>query len=535
MKSPARNFLSAPVGSEPHLEPILDHLGTALVSLDITHNVQYCNRLAAKWFDLPQAGIRAGRGLHCGQYPVLHRLLAPLLNRVPQFHDAVENFVEFPVQGGYLSLSVSVRSVEQGKLIQVDDITRERDYQSRMQAILGGAHSGLVVSDSQNRIILINSTFGRFFNLVAGQFQGTGFLPLIGIIKDFFEKPADFTRLAEELLANPTEFHERDLVLLAPHYRVFSFYSRPVKDDSNNFIGRLWSFYDITERVELAEELQQANIRLEQKVQVRTAELEIRNRELLQITGKLESAQEAVDEELRMARQVQESILPRGLPGLDGLEIAARYIPAQKVGGDFYDVIPVGNDRLFLMISDVSGHGVPSAMISMMASMSFSRNYLRTPDPARLAETINAELYQSIKTDHYLTSVMAWMNRQTGLLSFCRVCHVYPIIYRAETGDTEILNHNGGFFLGMFPQGKYSESQVYVNRGDKLLLYTDGLVESFNPRREQYGRRRLLKSVHRHAKLAPDAFLQALIMDKDRFTGNAESVDDITMLVVERK
>jgi len=312
------------------------------------------------------------------------------------------------------------------------------------------------------------------------------------------------------------------------------FYSRPVKDDANRFIGRLWNFTEITERVRLAEELRMANLSLERKVEERTLELEKRNQELLQTKVALEKAQEAVQLEMEMARQVQESILPKDLPKPASLRLSALYIPTSQVGGDFYDAVVLDKENVFLMISDVCGHGVPSAMISMMARMSFSRNAPFFYHPAKLNEVVNHELSLSLKTEHYLTTVTALLNMRTGLLTYSRVCHSYPIIYRAETGDMELLTTNHGYFLGMFPEGRYTQGKGQLQRGDKLLLYTDGLVECFDRNREQYGRPRLLQSIHQNAALQGNEFLQALIKDKERFTAGGETTDDITLLAVER-
>lgn len=240
--------------------------------------------------------------------------------------------------------------------------------------------------------------------------------------------------------------------------------------------------------------------------------------------------------ELSLAARIQASVLPQSIEAV-GLEIAARMVPATEVGGDCYDVLPFAGGA-WLSIGDVAGHGLGPGVVMMMLQSSVAAVLRADPDiaPAAALEVINAVLFENLKqrlqqSEH--ATLMLLRYESSGRLRFAGA-HEEPIVYRARTGRSELLPAPG-LWVGIKPsvRGQMPESEVQLDPGDVLLLYTDGAVEARNAERQQYGVQRLaqeLEAVHgAPVEQIRDHLLAAVQawMDRQR--------DDITLVVARQK
>jgi serine phosphatase RsbU (regulator of sigma subunit)/anti-sigma regulatory factor (Ser/Thr protein kinase) len=239
---------------------------------------------------------------------------------------------------------------------------------------------------------------------------------------------------------------------------------------------------------------------------------------------------ERIERELELARVIQQNFLPRELPELPGWQVSAFYRPAREVGGDFYDVIALGDGRIGLVVGDVTDKGVPAAMV-MAATRSLLRAAaLRLDSPGAVLERVNELLCPDIPPKMFVTCLYAVLEPETGRLSFANAGHNLPCLRTAA----EVLELRAtGMPLGLMPGTTYEEREAVAAPGDRLLLYSDGLVEAHGAGREMFGMPRLRALV---ADAAEDASLiDGLLAALDGFTGSEwEQEDDITIVALSR-
>jgi serine phosphatase RsbU (regulator of sigma subunit) len=235
--------------------------------------------------------------------------------------------------------------------------------------------------------------------------------------------------------------------------------------------------------------------------------------------------------ELETARQIQLSILPREVPAIAGLEIAARYIPMTSVAGDFYDFVVVDPKRVGILVADVSGHGMPAALIASMLKIAFAAQAAWALDPARVLSGLNAALCGKFQ-GHYVTAVYTLIDLEARTIRFAGAGHCPPLLREASSGKVRELLENG-LFLGFFPDAAYSSAEAPFREGDRLLLYTDGIPEAFSSGGEEFGERRLREFLGRspdgNAGNWTDALLQELKSWTGRGSGEAPD-DDVTVV-----
>jgi serine phosphatase RsbU (regulator of sigma subunit) len=241
----------------------------------------------------------------------------------------------------------------------------------------------------------------------------------------------------------------------------------------------------------------------------------------------------AIQRELETARQIQFSILPEKVPRIAGLDIAARYIPMTSVAGDFYDFIVVDEQHVGILVADVSGHGMPAALIASMLKIALAAQTAHAADPAQVLSGLNQALCGKFQ-QHYITAAYMYVDLAKHTLTYAGAGHPPLLLWNdSGAGVREVLEN--GLFLGKFTMATYSFVELPIAPGDWVLLYTDGIPETMNPSDIEFGeghfRQFLAAQICTSADQVADRLLQEVSQWSARGPGQ-DLDDDITLVAI---
>jgi sigma-B regulation protein RsbU (phosphoserine phosphatase) len=242
---------------------------------------------------------------------------------------------------------------------------------------------------------------------------------------------------------------------------------------------------------------------------------------------------ELVEKEIRIAAEIQQKLLPTVIPAVTGYEMDALAIPCKTIGGDYYDIIPVTFGRYVLVIADVSGKGIPAALLVSTLHASLHA-YVEARLPlTELVSRLNRIVYRNTPPERFITMFVAEFNPRTHTLTYVNAGHNPPYVVNAASDDLRQLAA-GGLPLGMFEDLPYQSETVTLHPGDHVLMYTDGVTEAMNPAMEEYGDVRFLKNVRRSLGLPLRELRESIHGDVHAFTGAEPQSDDLTFLLLRR-
>lgn len=257
-----------------------------------------------------------------------------------------------------------------------------------------------------------------------------------------------------------------------------------------------------------------------------------KTQELARAYEELQRRNDEYRRELIVARRVQETFIPSedDFPKRSELNFGGFYQAMADIGGDLYDVIRIGRNAYGFLIADVSGHGVPAALITALVKVAFRSQLVWGVSPDLTCKNVNHELYEIIgEGERYVTAFLAILNLETGILEFTNAGHHPGILLR--NGDLLELSSDGRF-LGIFPEPVYSKNTITLEAGDSIILYTDGIIEAKSYLDEEYGHDRFHEALMRNYLKEPQELIDAVMSDLDSFTMGAPAHDDRAMLVV---
>jgi serine phosphatase RsbU (regulator of sigma subunit)/predicted ester cyclase len=240
---------------------------------------------------------------------------------------------------------------------------------------------------------------------------------------------------------------------------------------------------------------------------------------------------ERFEQELRVARRIQQALLPKELPLLENWDIVPYYQPAREVGGDFYDFLSLSDGGVGVIIGDVSGKGIAAALVMANTQSALRAVTLGSATPGELLAQVNEVLVAYIPPNMFVTCFCGILDPESGRLTYANAGHSPP--FRQHGGKATALFATG-MPLGLMPGMAYEEKETVLLPGDGVLFYSDGLIEAHNPQREMLGSSRVRELVTDHAPGAQRLTTQ-MVEELGRFTGESwEQEDDITLVTLER-
>ncbi|GIV97681.1 MAG: stage II sporulation protein E [Herpetosiphonaceae bacterium] len=240
--------------------------------------------------------------------------------------------------------------------------------------------------------------------------------------------------------------------------------------------------------------------------------------------------QSELEEDLRLARDLQQGLLLEAVPRLPGWEMSAVSLPARELGGDLYDFVPVPTSCQGIMIGDVSGKGLPAALRMAVARTLFRQEARRGRSPGETLSMVNRMLIEEIPHG-MVTMLYAVINTRTGEVSLANAGHNYPILMNGTLHELEI----SGLPLGVMDDERYEERRTILQPGNTAIFYTDGIVEAENAEGEIFGFERLAQLLVEHADLKPRALMARILADVRSWSGARSQADDLTMVLIRRR
>lgn len=230
------------------------------------------------------------------------------------------------------------------------------------------------------------------------------------------------------------------------------------------------------------------------------------------------------------ARKIQLGLLPQEFPSFHGFDIYAKSVPAEIVGGDIFDVIPISDTILGLAIADASGHGLPAALQVRDVFIGLRMGLEKDLKIVRTMQKLNDVLSHAGKSHEFITLFYAELE-DNGNLFYCNAGHHPPLFF----GHSQVHElSRGGLILGPYPSAKYERGFAYFEPGNFLVMYTDGITEATNAVGEEYGTQRIIRVVKKHREATSQEICEAIFSSCDHFMGRSKAKDDRTVMVIKR-
>jgi sigma-B regulation protein RsbU (phosphoserine phosphatase) len=263
---------------------------------------------------------------------------------------------------------------------------------------------------------------------------------------------------------------------------------------------------------------------LDRQVDERTTELRRANDELL--------ARDAeITRTLRAAGRLQKQLLlPKAPPAAAGLDWAVHYAPLDHLGGDYYDFADPGPGKVGVFIADAAGHSVAAAMVAVMARIAFADVASRTASPGAVLTEVNRRL-QGLADERFVSAFYGVFDCDGRSFRYAAAGHPYPMWVHGRTNEVTPLSASG-FLLGILPDEEYRERTIDLGPGDRLFLYTDGLVEARNEIGEMFGTDRLAECLANHGRSAVGQVLESVLECQRSFCDTTRLTDDLTVVVL---
>jgi sigma-B regulation protein RsbU (phosphoserine phosphatase) len=239
---------------------------------------------------------------------------------------------------------------------------------------------------------------------------------------------------------------------------------------------------------------------------------------------------ERMERELEVAASIQQNLLPKDAPRIKGFDIASLCIPCRQVGGDYFDFIPLSNNKLGLAIADVSGKGIPASLLVSTLQASLHAHSEGGYSPSQLVTKLAKSMYSCSLPNKFVTFFFAALDLSDGFFTSTNAGHNYPLIINS-TGDVKQLKE-GGFCLGLFENSEYNQEENQIQSGEILVMYTDGLSEAQNSKEEEFAESGVIEVVRENYKLKAAEIIDKIFESVKKFSSSEQFVDDLTLVIL---
>ncbi|MDB6020111.1 MAG: hypothetical protein JWR19_4600 [Pedosphaera sp.] len=253
---------------------------------------------------------------------------------------------------------------------------------------------------------------------------------------------------------------------------------------------------------------------------------------------KLQTEQEQIDNDLRIASEIQKMLLPEHAPAVKNFEMVGHNIAAQQVGGDYYDFLPLDGSRVGVVIADVSGKAIPGALIMTICRSAIRAQTGSNLSPAEVLRRVNQTVIPDLREDMFVTILYGILDGEQRTFTFARAGHDPALWYHAKTGEVDVLTPHGAA-VGLDRSERFGQSleerKLELSPGDLVVLYTDGITESLNAEEREFGRDELIVTVKQNAGGSADQILQSIFERLHQFSGDIPAQDDRTLIVIKAR
>jgi sigma-B regulation protein RsbU (phosphoserine phosphatase) len=394
--------------------------------------------------------------------------------------------------------------------------------EAMMRTLLESASEGIIILDRDGRIVLVNAKIEEMFghrrdellgqtvqSLVPGRFQNTHASHCASYFRNPHTRPMGAGLEIHARRKDGAEF---------PAEISLSFAETEGQAFGICFVT------DITERKQAEEALREYSERLEEMVDERTRELRQAQVQLL--------SQQRLQQELELAMQVQTSLLPRQVPILDGFDFAATALPARYVSGDLYDFVSPDPDTCHIVLADISGKGLPAALLTLTARTLFRAETEYDSSPASILASVNSSFYKDlVQAETFITFFAARLDARLGTLTYANAGHTETLWCQYAVQGCRVLPSTG-LPIGIYSNTAFREETLVLRPGDTLVFYSDGITEAANSHDELYGQERLADVLSANADLSAFDLSQVIVDSVEAFRVDAPRSDDLTLIVL---
>ena len=237
-------------------------------------------------------------------------------------------------------------------------------------------------------------------------------------------------------------------------------------------------------------------------------------------------------EEMRMAKEIQLNLLPKSIPQVDGYQIAAVNLPARDVGGDYYDFIKLDDDRLVFCLGDITGKGMPAAMLMANLQAALRSQTIVQSDCSKCLSIVNKLLFQNTQSDRFATLFMGVLDSKRNVIEYCNGGHDEPLHF--IKGNQPKGLEATGLLLGCFENTEYSNGEVELQPGELIVIYSDGITESMNDNEEEFGLERMVQIIHDNQKSSADKIMEEVLFNVKSHSKGVPQSDDVTLMIIKR-
>lgn len=239
-----------------------------------------------------------------------------------------------------------------------------------------------------------------------------------------------------------------------------------------------------------------------------------------------------MEREISIAKGIQERLLPKSIPELEGYSVDTHIIQCNELGGDFYNIYKMQENKYVFMVGDVSGKGIPAALIMSNIQALIQAIFQEDIDLSSGMEKINRLLFESTEQNRYATLIFLVLDIDSHNIHYINAGHNQPFLCKTDT-ELKYLD-KGGIPIGIFPKATYETETLSLETGDTIVLYTDGITEAQNPNEVEFGQLNLEKSIKENISLSPSDIIQRIISDLEQFKIGHRQNDDLTLLIIKR-